>query len=368
MSNRTQTSGSLGYHRVSLRNVSLSERSAATWGDAVAAWEQYVREKEDQMLVFINRDTGEFSAGMYSHRFRQSYTKMQYAKIQGFCRGALEAYDDPHLAILTLSNSSLKPNGEPKPPIDHLEELLGSWPKVYRELVAVMNGERASDPWGAREWEYLWILEPHTDEGRVPGGYGHVHVGIVADGDLEPERFESVISKHLLECEGARGDAHELESAIDVRPASELNNPGAYLFKYLGESWDVEGMEDYERRFAALLRETGRRRLRASNGAQDWMKREGEASGDYIFAGVGRADAVAKLLEDYEDVEDFRIATGMGVREWLNGRTSRELETGHRWEDTQDVSHEEFEVYGYADGRRSMRVLGSGPDGDRPPP
>ena len=369
MSNSTQTSGSLGNHRVSLRKVGLTDNSTATWGDAVDAWEQYIAEKEDQMLVFIDRETGEFSAGMYSHRFRNSYTKMQYAKIQGFIRGALSEYDDPHLGLLTLSNSSLKPNGKPKPPLDHLDELLGSWESVYYELKQVMESVRVSDPWDAREWEYLWILEPHTDEGRVPGGYGHVHIGIVADGDLEPERFESVISKHLVNCEGATADAHELDDSVEVKPAEELNNPGAYLWKYLGQSWDVQEMEDYEKRFAALLRESGRRRLRASEGAQRWMQRpESEsAKGDYTFAGVGSAEAVSELLSEYDDHDDFKIATEMSVRGWLNERSYTEFDPGARWDDTVEVSHEEFEMYGYAKGR-TMRVLGCSPDGDRPPP
>jgi len=365
------SAAALGHHRLTLENVPLREGTPATWGDSVTNWERYLREKDDQYLVFVGEgqeNQGEIVTAPYSHRFQQEYTRMQYAKIQDYIGGSLSEYDDPYLAILTFSTTTTTPAGDPRPPLDHLDELLDPWTDgVYYELNRVMEGDRKRDPWEPRpEWEYLWILEPTTDEGLIPGGYAHAHVGIVVDGEVSENRFESVIDRHIVECPGATGDAHELDSAVEVKQAESLGNPGAYLFKYLGKSWDTESMEDYEKRFAALLFEEGRQRFRPSNGAQRWMQREGEESeaGSYMFAGIA-GEAEALELAEFEDYTDFLLATNArGLRSWLakrRGSMQQTLADEDRDEDEPELDPESFwqrEVSGHP-----------GPSlADRPPP
>lgn len=211
------------------------------------------------------------------------------------------------------------------------------------------------------------ILEPTTNEGEVPGGYAHSPVGIVVDGEVSAERFESVIDRHLAECPGTLGQAHEMDNAIEVKRAGELNNPGAYLFKYLGKSWDMEEMEDYEERFAALLFEEGRQRFRASNGAQRWMKRDEEESesGDWIFAGIADEELVGELFE-YEDHEDFLIATrASGLRSWLSRRRGVGLDHD-RVEERRERRREQV-----TEQEVAARLKAGIPmpwEGDRPPP
>ncbi len=327
-------SASLGHHRLTLENVSAKSDTPATWGDLVVEWKEYVREKSTQNLVFVgdgedNHD--EIMTAPYSHRFTQEYTKMQYAKIQDFIRGALGEYEDPHLVFLTFSASTTTPTGDPRPPIDHMNEVVDTWGEgVYYELNQVMDGARKSDPWEPREdWEYLYILEPTTNEGHVPGGYAHAHAAIVVDGPVESHRFESVIDRHITEAPNATAQAHEFEDAIEVKEAESLNNPGAYMFKYLGKSWDVDGMEDYEERFAALIFDQERQRFRPSNGAQRWMERDGEESekGEWIFAGVATDEQTYELTE-YEDLQDFAIAKGQGLRAWLRKRKASKTDSG----------------------------------------
>lgn len=349
--------------------------SPSTWTDLVARWESYVEEKEGQRLVFIGsgaENDGELMTAPYSHRFQQGYTRMQYAKIQGFIRGALDEYDDPYLVFLTFSTSTLAPTGEPRPPLDHMDELLDTWGDgVYYELNRVMAGDRKRDPWTPREdWEYLYILEPTTDAGYVGGGYAHAHAAIVVDGEVDPARFESVVTRHLVEAPNARGEAHEFDDTIEVRRAADLGNPGAYLFKYLGKSWDVDEMTDYERRFAALLFDQGRQRFRASNGAQRWMKRDEDESeaGEWTFAGVA-TERQARELREYDGLEDFLIATNeLGVRSWLQKHRKEGVREGEEGPRPLKMSHEEFFAGGYERGRPVPMVGGSAPEGDRPPP
>lgn len=356
-----------------VNQVPLSSDSPASWADAVATWESYKTEKKTENLVFVGtgeENHDEIRVAPYSHRFQQRYTQMQYGKIQGFIKGALSEYEDPYLVILTFSTSTTTPAGQLRPPIDHMDELLGTWGDgVYYELQRVMAGDRKRDPWEPREdWEYLYILEPTTDEGMVPGGYAHAHVGIVVDGAVEDLRFESVLDRHIQEAPNATGDAHELEDAIEVKKAEDLGNPGAYLFKYLGKSWNLEQMEDYERRFAALLFDQGRQRFRASNGAQRWMQRDEEDSeaGEWMFAGVA-TDEQAEQLREFEDYEDFMIATGQdvtGLRAWLQEEHAVRRANRRKEKDRQRSEMTEEEVW------RLMKAGAPMPQerGDRPPP
>lgn len=325
----SSTAGSLGHHRLTLENIPLRQGTRATWGDSVANWKQYLREKANESMVFVGtggRTEGEIATAPYSHRFRQEYTEMQYAKIQSFIRGSLSEYEDPHLVFLTFSTSTTTPAGELRPPLEVMDEVVDTWGDgVYYELKRVMAGDRKRDPWAPREdWEYLYILEPTTNEGHVPGGYPHGHAALVVEGEVEGERFESVINRHLAEAPNATGDAHEFDTAIEVKPAEELNNPGAYLFKYLGKSWNTEEMEDYEERFAALLKESERQRFRASNGGQRWMQIDEDESeaGEWDFAGILENDRLEELLE-HDDAAEFCEAHDVRqVREWITRRES----------------------------------------------
>ena len=362
----------LGHHRLTLEKLPLREGNPATWGDSVANWESYLQEKAHEYLVFLGKaedNRGEIMTAPYSHRFQQEYTEMQYAQIQDFTRGALAEYDDPYLAILTFSTTTTTPADDPRPPLDHLDELLAPWENgVYYELNRVMEGDRKRDPWEPRpEWEYVSILEPTTEDGDGPSGYAHQHVGIVVDGAVEAERFESVIDRHLAECPGALGYAHEMSDAVEVKAAEDLNNPGAYLFKYLGKSWDVTEMEEYERRFAALLFEEGRQRFRASNGAQRWMQRDEEESesGRWRFAGIANGELCDRLRE-FDDYGDFLIATNAGgLRSWLSRHRETTGLTDRERREEQRLTPEEFWRRETGPG---MAAPGSAPAGDRPPP
>ena len=316
----------LGYHRLTLEKLPVREGNRTTWSDLVRNWRRYVAEKAGQYLVFVGDGLANYEEILsvpYSHRFTQEYIRMQYAQIQQFTRGALDEYDDPYFVFLTFSTSTTDATGEPRPPLDHMDEVVSTWNDgVYYELCQVMDGSRKRDPWESREWEYLYILEPTTDAGYVPGGYAHAHAGIVVDGPVEAARFESVIDRHLEAAPNATGDAHEFDDAIVVKPATSLENPGAYMFKYLGKSWDVGSMEDYEERFAALLHETGRQRFRRSNGASRWLEDRDDEGEDWVYVGIANEEKRGEL-EAYETAEDLRIDQERGVRAFLAGVRSR---------------------------------------------
>jgi hypothetical protein len=328
---------------------------SATWGQAVQEWRSYCLEKQDENLFFLgdsseNRD--EILVSDYTHRWTDAYTKRQYAKIQSFIRGAFSEYEDPHLVFITRSCSTTDDAGNPRSPIVHLNELIDAWSDGVRyELDKVMGAKRKKDQYhgfAPDEWEYLRILEPTTEDGYGPSGYAHEHTCIVVDGDPGEQRFHSVLEKHVEKAETARLDAHEFEDTIEVREHGELENPGAYVFKYLGKTWQTGEMEEYEERFAALLKETGRRRFQPSDGAQRWMQPDEDESesGDWVFAGIG-TDRQAQELQQFNDYRDFLIATGAdGLRSWLAERRGVGLDrdrSEERREQLQSrLDHEEY--------------------------
>jgi hypothetical protein len=329
-----ESPASLGSHRLSVQispgdvGIGNTAVGSVVWDDLVVEWENYVREKMDERLVFVDTVEDDFLVSPYSHRFTDEYSKMTYARIKDFERGMFEEYDDPSLVFLTFTTSTTTASGNPRCPFSVMDEIVDSWSSGVRyELDKSMKAERKKDTYPgfeSGEFEYLRILEPTTENGYGPSGYPHQHLVLAVDGDVERERFESVIEKHLDKAPNALGRAHEFDTAIEIMDGEELTNVGAYIFKYLGKTYESGELEEYERRFNALLWESGRRRIQPSDGAQKWMDRDTESSvepGRFQFAGVGESEKATELLE-YDSVSEFRLEKEMGVRAYLSGRES----------------------------------------------
>jgi hypothetical protein len=302
---------------------------SASWAGLVSEHKSYIESKKDKWLVF--RGDGQENAGdllfsPYTHRWTQGYTKRQYAKMHDFIRGAREDYADPHIVILpAMTASTTTPVGNPRPPLDHFHELKNAWSRGVRyELSHSMNADRKKDRYPARDWEYIQIWEPTTDKGNTPGGYAHHHTVVVCDGEVGQERFRSVIEKHVEKCEHANHAAHD-PNKTDIRPLDNLNNPAAYLFKYLGKSWQPSESPRFQQRFDALLWETEYRRFQPSQGAQRWMKEpESEADEPWMYLGIGDDDDREKLQD--VDARAFEIDNEMSVSAYLAGREATEMQ------------------------------------------
>jgi hypothetical protein len=247
---------------------------AVRWEEAVDRFDAWYDEGRDTQIVVENMYE-ERTAFRTPNRFTPDYREMLYAKAQSLERGLRERWGKLlHTAMLTLSASTTDENGDPRPPVDHLRDLLSSWEAVRRALSRVLDG---------REWEYLAILEPHKS------GYVHVHVGVFVKGPVVAEQFQPVLDAHLRNCEGAGVDAHRIhpddlddDGAVSVRESSHpsresgVENLGAYLAAYMAGEYGAEAtdMPEYVRGFYAVMWATGRQWFRPSNGAQELMKPE----------------------------------------------------------------------------------------------
>jgi hypothetical protein len=241
-----------------------------SWEGTVEAWRAYIEDKRDVTTVFEN-GLGDRATGSKPHRFHPEYADKQYAKLKDLERGISEAYGRRlHTAMLTFTASS-RPEGEPLPPVDHLDGLLESWDAVRRALDRVLDGRR---------YERLAILEPHKS------GYLHCHMAVFVEGVVTRSTFEPVIEAHVRNCDLAKPEAHAVDddSTISVRHAGrdrDLDDDGVldelaiYLAAYLGTYGD-DPLEQPEhvQMSNAVLWATGRQRWRPSNGAQSYMAAE----------------------------------------------------------------------------------------------
>jgi hypothetical protein len=184
-------------------------------------------------------------------RWSKSYQKKYNAQIDAWLRELVggdrpsggrtaATFDDPHIALITLSASS-KPDGQRVGPVDHLEALQESWRSTYH---AIRNRLRSLG-FDSSEWQYDRRAEPHKNDrgdGRgINECYGHEHVVLVVDGEVSAEELRPVVEKHVEANKWAGEEAHGAD-AVEVRTPDELNDPAAYVADYC--SIDPVGLFD----------------------------------------------------------------------------------------------------------------------------
>ena len=266
----------------------LDGDTSITWNGAISRWRDYIRDRRGVEAVFEN-DQGQRAQGSKPHRFDPEYSEKQYAKLKDLERGLGEEFGKRlHTAMLTFTASGA-PDGQPLPPVDHLDGLLESWDAIRRALDRALDGRR---------WERLAILEPHPGDGDN-NGYLHVHMAVFVDGVITPEQFAPVIEAHVRNSDLAQPKAHDVDddSTISVRHAGAdrgdddeaLDELAIYLAEYLGTYGDDDPLDAPEHVQAAnaLLWATQRQRWRPSNGAQQYMATEPrEADSDWSLIGI----------------------------------------------------------------------------------
>lgn len=244
----------------------LVRRTPVTWSEAVkTTLESY----EETRRTTLNLELGvpsdpehtEFSVDVATRWF-PSYQKSYYAQMKGWLRetcggerpsgGYTEAqFDDPYLALITLSASSV-PDGLRIAPVDHMTERRSAWSDgCYDTLRNTMRRLGLN-------WQYDRRSEPHTGErgGSTNHCYGHDHVVLVVDGEIQPSDLQPVIEKWVETCPWAGESAHrnspcaehqdptvnswdaaepgceDCDTVISVRPEDEVEDLARYVASY----------------------------------------------------------------------------------------------------------------------------------------
>jgi len=297
-------------------------------------------------------------------RWSKSYQKKYNAQIDAWLREltggerpsggrTAPSFDDPHIALITLSASS-KPDGQRVGPVDHLEALQSSWRSTYHAL----RNRLRSLGFDSSEWQYDRRAEPHKNDrgdGRgVNECYGHEHVILVVDGEITAEDLRPIVEKHVEANEWAGEAAHGAD-AVEVRTPDELTDPAAYVADYC--SVDPVGLFDrspaYQAWAAAATAanyrtvsrseaareaaEADRCRQRAESGESEQVRRHGEevrrAGGEVVCSCCGTAHDIDQdqTLVEHRRPQTAAEPTVADGGDTLRTADAREEELRERW-------------------------------------
>jgi hypothetical protein len=225
--------------------VEVDDITAYDWAEAIHELLHSYRLTEETTL-HLERGTPrdpEYAAHDVAaeNRWFAEYQKRYFAQLDGWLREltggerpsggeSTPAFDDPHIALITRSASSI-PDGERVGPVDHAAEMSDAWEPTYH---ALRNTLRSNGYSLGEDWQYDRRLEPHTGKRGELGineCYAHEHIIVVVDGAVSEADFRPVIDKHVDECDWATDDAHG-DGAIEVKEASELADVAAYVADY----------------------------------------------------------------------------------------------------------------------------------------
>ncbi|MFB6137532.1 MAG: hypothetical protein ABEJ42_04225, partial [Halobacteriaceae archaeon] len=262
-----------------LKNGDGDERRSKTWFAVLNEFLDWYNDYRHAHLVFNDPD-GETVRGQMPNSHQPRYGDRYYARLKALERQMLQRYSNLSVALLTLTGSSKNDNGGWRCPADHLRDVINSWrPDRGRGVYHALR-----DSLSDREWEYALVVEKHQS------GYGHVHVAVFVDGELEESDFHSAIDAHLRHCDIAHRDAHDyysedLEerpiSVSEVNPALEpdqygehdmIGNIGSYIGEYIGAHGEPlfdRGVDELA--FRAACWATGTQMVRFSNGANEMI-------------------------------------------------------------------------------------------------
>lgn len=278
------------------------EWRAKSWKEVTKEWRSWLKEARETRAVFENEDGDEVAIPL-ENRFMESRQEAVYAKFHDVARGAREEYGQAlNTVMLTFTASTKSGAGDwDRTPGNHLDDLLGSWSAVRRELHRVLDD---------RDWEYARVLEPHKS------GHAHVHLALFVRGPVREGAFRSVMRKHVDNTMAAGWDAHRPEgdavSVHDGRENESMENIAAYVASYVmnyGE--EALDAEEHEQRFDALLWATGRRRWSLSSGAQEWAAFEPpERPGEWELTKIEVRGTEYPIRDGGEPVVRYELGEG----------------------------------------------------------
>lgn len=295
-------------------------RGLETVGDATEAFEDYLRAKEDQVLVFEDQVEGDYLVRDHEHRWSPEYRLRTYARLKAAERHVRDVWGESvPTTLLTLTAPHNASDGSPRSFEAVLSDIKDGWDKARRVMRRETEGVKT---------EYLAIYEPHES------GYPHLHV--VLFGVARPSIGEK-ITEYWTEryVEGASKDAQSCE--VSRGRGTDLSNPAAYVMKYLSkslardsgeETTALEGLPSVHgyTEFSALMWATGSRTYSMSQG---------------LTAAVKESEPEPDIGDDEDQERDWElVGTFTGVpagfysssggaarklRRWLRGTPGAEL-------------------------------------------
>lgn len=254
---------------------------SSSWSTVLNEFLKWYNGYRHSHLVFRNPD-GERVRAPMPNAHQPEYGDRYYARLKALERQMVKEYNNLHIAMLSFTGSMRNANGGWRCVADHLRDVIDSWrPDRGRGVYHALR-----DSLSAYDWEYALVVEKHQN------GYGHVHVAVFVDGEIDESDFHSTIDAHLRHCEIAHRDAHDYYAEEEsTRPISvsdvntdldpnrddvdTVTNVGSYIGEYIGaygEPLFDRSIEEIA--FRAAIWATGTQLVRFSTGANELIDRE----------------------------------------------------------------------------------------------
>lgn len=258
-------------------------RFLSTIPEAIDAFEDYLRAKENSVLVLEDQDDGSKLVIPHNHRWRAQYRRMTYARLKAAERHVKERFGEVVPTTLgTLTAPHRDDKGDLRPFADVLDDLKSAWDKARRVIRRYTEG---------KETEMLTVYEPHAS------GYPHLHVIVfgVALPSLGEKVTEYWTEKYV---EGASKSAQNF--SIRNGRSAQIESPAGYVMKYLSKTL-IRESEEYDdavdsmptidgyRAFSALLWATETRQYSMTEGLSEAIKEaapENETEGNWTLLGT----------------------------------------------------------------------------------
>lgn len=295
-------------------------RSLDTVGEAVESFEDYLVEKENQVLIMEEEESGDKLVLPHEHRWTVDYRRRTYARLKAVERRVRDVWGERvPTTMLTLTAPHKDGGGEYRPFVSVLEDLKDGWDKARRVIRRETEGVKT---------EFLAVYEPHDS------GYPHLHVIIfgVARESLGEKVKEYWVDRYV---DGASLDAQDV--TVRRGRSLDLEHPAAYIMKYLaktliregeGEATAIESLPSVRgyMEFSALLWATGSRMYSMSEGLSKAVKESAPESetvgGEWVFVGV--ASGIETGM--------YRGELGEELGKYLTGSVNQQRPPGKRRE------------------------------------
>lgn len=175
-----------------------------------------VGQTTDEFTEYVRRckasaDTHESERGVRweNHAYSHAAACERFAKTLDVDRAARRLWgDDLTTVMLVRRATSYGKDGQPQPPADHLDDLVGGNDAVYQAMRRQLD-----DTLDVEAYCRVSVLEPHRD------GYAHIHDGLWihdTDGQVCRSAFEPVVDAHLNAVSTAKAKNHGLSDAVSV--------------------------------------------------------------------------------------------------------------------------------------------------------
>jgi hypothetical protein len=246
-----------------LRADERNEVAAVTVAEAVYAFLSSYHDRRGATLHLEKRHPdGETvaTAEIPAHgSFAPAYRRKRHAQLKGFEREITTDFEEPVVALAGLTASGVGPDGEPRPPADHMREIAEAWSGSGGVRDSLRNRIEHGMGLEPTDWAYIRGGEPHPGDGPNRG-YHHDHPAVVidaaalddgADGEAELEAaMRAAVETHVETCPTAGPAAHDdaVERVERVEPDGEegdgaVTEVGAYVGAYIGGEWGEEPPE-----------------------------------------------------------------------------------------------------------------------------